>query len=174
MNEEMLRWLDAKEHEAKVRRISGDMCVEASKAGAIVTRICERFGRLGFDVKVHRRYVDEESGKVWVCIDFWCDATADVLEELALHGFHKMIDVAGKSEYSDADDPVSHRIWDLVEAQRELSDAIADGAMYAYLSSDAANKAIKAAVEKRHAAGEKLMEALEDRDSWPDPKLGQR
>jgi hypothetical protein len=29
-------------------------------------------------------------------------------------------------------------------------------------------------VKKRHAAGEKLMRALEDRDSWPDPEMGQR
>ncbi len=74
----------------------------------------------------------------------------------------------------DAEDPVSHAILDIVEAQRELSDAIADYAMYAYLSSDAAEKAIKAAVEKRHAAGERLLQALEDRDNWPEPELGQR
>ena len=65
----------------------------------------------------------------------------------------------------DAYDPVSHAILDFVEAQRELSDATA-------VSSDAANKQIKTAVQKCHAADETLMEALEDRYSWPDPDLG--
>jgi hypothetical protein len=69
----------------------------------------------------------------------------------------------------DACDPVSHAILDIVEAQRELSDAFMDDAEYGF-----DNEAIfKAAVEKRYAAGEKLMQALEDRDSWPEPKLGQ-
>lgn len=70
----------------------------------------------------------------------------------------------------DACDPVAHAILDIVEAQRELADAIAD-----YADRGVGGKAaINAAVEKRDAAGERLEEALEDRDSWPDPMLGLR
>lgn len=68
----------------------------------------------------------------------------------------------------DALDPVAHAILDIVEAQRELADAIEDDADY-----DLGGKAaIKAAVEKRDAAGERLEEALGDRDEWPNPRLG--
>jgi hypothetical protein len=69
----------------------------------------------------------------------------------------------------DACDPVSHAILDIVEAQRELADAIANFAEYG-VGGDATT--IKAAIEARHAAGEKLMQALEDRDCWPNPALG--
>jgi hypothetical protein len=66
----------------------------------------------------------------------------------------------------DALDPVAHAILDLVEAQHELADAYSDDAECG-LKVD-----FKAAVEKRHAAGKRLMQALEDRASWPDPTLG--
>jgi hypothetical protein len=70
----------------------------------------------------------------------------------------------------DCCDPVSHAILDLVEAQRELNDAVCSD-----VSGDRGGKAaIKAALARRQAAGEKLMEALEDRESWPDPLLGLR
>jgi hypothetical protein len=71
----------------------------------------------------------------------------------------------------DSEDPVSHAILDVVEAQRVLSDAISDDANYGYTSS---NAAIKEAIEKRKAAVNKLVEAVKDRDNWPDPKLGRR
>lgn len=70
----------------------------------------------------------------------------------------------------DAFDPVSHAILDIVEAQRELSDLFSDAAEYG-VGNEAA---FTAAIEKRHAAGRKLLEALENRESWPDPNLGQR
>jgi hypothetical protein len=70
----------------------------------------------------------------------------------------------------DADDPVAHAILDIVEAQRELADAIADYAGRGV----GGHAAINAAVEKRDVAGERLEGALEDRDSWPDPMLGLR
>jgi hypothetical protein len=69
----------------------------------------------------------------------------------------------------DCEDPVSHAILDVVEAQRELSDLFYDDATYG-LGSEAA---YAAAVQKRHAPGKKLMKALADRECWPDPKLGQ-
>jgi hypothetical protein len=72
----------------------------------------------------------------------------------------------------DAYDPVSHCILDLVEAQRELSDAIADDLDYGIPHTEGA--AVKAAVEKRDAAGKKLMDTLADRDCWPDPQCGRR
>jgi hypothetical protein len=68
----------------------------------------------------------------------------------------------------DSEDPVSHAILDLVEAQRELSDLFSDDAEYG-LDCEAA---FKATIKKRYAAREKLMEALADRYSWPDPDLG--
>jgi hypothetical protein len=68
----------------------------------------------------------------------------------------------------DSEDPVSHAILDVVEAQRVLSDAICPD-----VSGDrGGNAAVKAAIEKREAAVEKLVEAVEDRDNWPDPELG--
>jgi hypothetical protein len=70
----------------------------------------------------------------------------------------------------DVCDPVAHCILDLVEAQHELADLFADDAEY----SIDIEAAFTATVKKRHAAGEKLMRPLEDRDSWPDPKMGQR
>jgi hypothetical protein len=60
----------------------------------------------------------------------------------------------------DCEDPVSHAILDVVEAQRELSDAIADDVCGP--RSVGGNAAIKAAVEKRRAASERL---IEDRGS---------
>jgi hypothetical protein len=68
-----------------------------------------------------------------------------------------------------SEDPVSHAILDVVEAQREYSDAIRDDVDYGL----GGKAAIKAAFDKRNAAGEKLMQALADRDSWPDPEIGQ-
>ena len=54
----------------------------------------------------------------------------------------------------DAYDPVSHAILDVVEAQRELS-----GLFFNVVTCDGSNDKAqcKAAVEKRHAAGERLM-----------------
>jgi hypothetical protein len=68
----------------------------------------------------------------------------------------------------DAEDPVAHAILDIVEAQREVADAIYDYATYSFGS----EAAIKVAVEKRERVGENLMAALEDRDAWPNPDLG--
>ena len=70
----------------------------------------------------------------------------------------------------DVYDPVAHCILDLVEAQHELADLFADDAEYS-IDNEAA---FTAAVKKRHAAGEKLMRALADRDGWPDPAVGVR
>jgi hypothetical protein len=70
----------------------------------------------------------------------------------------------------DCCDPVAHAILGLVEAQNELADLFADAGEIGVENEDAAFKEI---IQKRHAAGERLMEALEDRDSWPDPELGQ-
>jgi hypothetical protein len=69
----------------------------------------------------------------------------------------------------DAYDPISDIILDLVEAQSELSDLFEDGEYG--LDCEAA---FKAAVDKRHDAGRRLLAALEDRNSWPDPDLGRR
>ena len=52
----------------------------------------------------------------------------------------------------DACDPVAHAILDIVEAQRELADAIADYAGRGV----GGHAAINAAVEKRDVAGERL------------------
>jgi hypothetical protein len=118
MNEEMHRWLDAKEHEAKVRRISGSMSVPANKTDAVVTYIRERFGRLGFDAKLNSHCPMARGDDI---IDVWCDAAPEVIEKLALDGFYKMIDVAtrdaagipeGACENVDFDDrsPPSSRL----------------------------------------------------------------
>jgi hypothetical protein len=58
----------------------------------------------------------------------------------------------------DCCDPVAHCIFNLVEAQNEIAGLFADNAAYA-IDNEAA---FKAAFEKRHAAGEKLMAALND------------
>jgi hypothetical protein len=71
----------------------------------------------------------------------------------------------------DCCDPVSHAILDAVEAQNELADLFDDATTTGIDNEDAE---FAAAVEKRHAAGERLMRALEDRGSWPDPELGRR
>ena len=63
-------------------------------------------------------------------------------------------------------DPVSHCILDLCEAQREIFD------LFETPPTASEEAAFKAAVKKRHAAGDRLMEALSDRDRWPDPELG--
>jgi hypothetical protein len=70
----------------------------------------------------------------------------------------------------DAADPISHLLLDLVEAQRELNDLFEPAGLHGF-SSEAA---FAAAVAKRHEASKKLLAALEDRDSWPDPDLGRR
>jgi hypothetical protein len=64
-------------------------------------------------------------------------------------------------------DPVSHAILDIVEAQNELADAFDDDAHCC--GSEAAFKAV---IEKREAAGRKLLTALVNRQHWPDPELG--
>jgi ProP effector len=69
----------------------------------------------------------------------------------------------------DAFDPVARAILDIADSQTELADAFDDDAHC--LGNEAA---FTAAVEKRYAAGRKLIVALEDRGSWPDPELGQR
>jgi hypothetical protein len=71
----------------------------------------------------------------------------------------------------DAIDPVSHILLDLVEAQSELSDLFHDAEL-ACLTVGA--DAFRAAVDKRHEAGKRLLAALEDRSRWPDPNLGKR
>jgi hypothetical protein len=63
---------------------------------------------------------------------------------------------------------VASCILDLVEAQNELNDCFDDDA-----ECHGNEAAFKAAVEKRYAAAEKLMAALENREGWPDPKLGE-
>jgi hypothetical protein len=69
----------------------------------------------------------------------------------------------------DAFDPVAHAILDVVEAQSELADAFEADA-----HDDDEEAAFKAAMEKRYDAGKRLMNALENRDGWPDPLLGLR
>ena len=70
----------------------------------------------------------------------------------------------------DCLDPVAHAILDLVEAQNELANLFDDDAAYCTGS----KAAYKAAIEKRHAAGERLMRALKEHWRWPNPELGQR
>jgi hypothetical protein len=65
--------------------------------------------------------------------------------------------------YWDAEDVVSHCILDVVEAQRELNDMFADSAEQG-LGSKAA---FKAAFAKREAAAERLLDMIQDRDTWP-------
>jgi hypothetical protein len=62
----------------------------------------------------------------------------------------------------DCCDPVANVILDLVEAQRELADAISDDADYG-VGGDAA---IKAALKKRRAAAEQLMAAIDEHEAW--------
>jgi hypothetical protein len=69
----------------------------------------------------------------------------------------------------DCVDPVAHAILDVVEAQSEISDLFADDSHN--LGNEAA---FTAAVKKRDAAIKRLLAAAEDRESWPDPELGQR
>ena len=90
----------------------------------------------------------------------------------------------------DPIDPVSHCILDLVEAQGELFDVIDDYRPDVVGCASPENEdppcvrppvrpagwsdqQIRTAIAKRHAAGERLLEVLEDRDLWPDPKLGE-
>jgi hypothetical protein len=65
----------------------------------------------------------------------------------------------------DDEDPICHRLLDLVEAQNEIADAIDDDVNYGF----GGDAAIKAAVAKRTEAACKLMAALDDRESWPEP-----
>ena len=73
----------------------------------------------------------------------------------------------------DGFDPVSHAFLDLREAQSELYFAFADE-VEAALSRASKDRQFQEAIKKRQAAGEKLTQALTDRESWPDPKLGLR
>ena len=66
----------------------------------------------------------------------------------------------------DSCDPVAHRLLDFVEAQNEIAALFLDE----YGTSTKA--AFRDAVEKRRIAGERLMQALNDRDRWPNPNLG--
>jgi hypothetical protein len=69
----------------------------------------------------------------------------------------------------DCADPVADAILDLVEAQNEFSELFAAATEEGVTNEDAE---FKMAIEKRHAAGEKFLRALVDRDAWPDPDLG--
>jgi hypothetical protein len=75
----------------------------------------------------------------------------------------------------DENDPsVSRALLDVNEAQHELSALFGDACDtcgYGSLSEDAI-KVIRAVVEKRRAARERLLRVLEDRDGWPNPRLG--
>jgi hypothetical protein len=62
----------------------------------------------------------------------------------------------------DCVDPASHAILDVVEAQRDLSDAIAEEMVYC--PPRGANAAIKAALERRERAAEKLKKVVNDRE----------
>jgi hypothetical protein len=64
----------------------------------------------------------------------------------------------------DCEDPVAHAILDVVEAQHELRDAVCADVT----GDNGSNAAIRAAIEKRLAAGDKLMAALLDYENWPD------
>ena len=70
-----------------------------------------------------------------------------------------------RSEFGhwDVEDPVSHAILDMVEAQRELSDLFYDDAMYGKCSPEA----YRAAFAKRIAVAKRLLELTENRDNWP-------
>jgi hypothetical protein len=65
----------------------------------------------------------------------------------------------------DACDPINHCLLDLVEAQNGIADAIDDYVNYGF----GGDAAIKAAVAKRTEAACKLIAALNDRESWPEP-----
>jgi hypothetical protein len=80
--------------------------------------------------------------------------------DLLRHGFGKW----------DCCDPVADIILDLVEAQTELSDLFEADGLYGCNCEEA----FKAAIQKRHAIGRRLLAALENRGSWPDPDLGRR
>jgi hypothetical protein len=58
----------------------------------------------------------------------------------------------------DCCDPVAHVILDVVEAQNELADLFADEAEFCNFDSDDAP--YRAALQKRHAAGKRLMRTL--------------
>jgi hypothetical protein len=62
----------------------------------------------------------------------------------------------------DREDPVAHAILDVVEAQNELADLFAEATTYGI---DDEEIEFKAAIKKRHAAGEQLLAALKDRDT---------
>jgi hypothetical protein len=69
----------------------------------------------------------------------------------------------------DALDPVAHAILDLAESQSEISDLFADEGEHGR----SRDGEFRAALAKRDAAGRKLLEALRQRNRWPDPELGQ-
>jgi hypothetical protein len=75
-------------------------------------------------------------------------------------------------DFLDENDPsVSRAILDVNEVQHELCALFGDACGYGSLSKDAI-EAIRATVEKRRAARERLLKMLEDRDGWPNPRLG--
>ena len=75
----------------------------------------------------------------------------------------------------DCEDPVSHAIVAVVEAQQELTDLFDDevnGGHFRNKTKDEIKALYQAALEKRVAAAEQLVEALANREAWPDPELG--
>jgi hypothetical protein len=70
----------------------------------------------------------------------------------------------------DCCDPVAAAILDVVEAQSELHSLFEPAGLRDFSCAEA----FKAAIQKRHEACKKLLAALEDRNSWPDPDLGRR
>ena len=118
--------------------------------------------------------------------------TARFKSEYEYDGFYERGDLLRpKFGLWDACDPVAEAILDLVEAQNELADLFDEaaakphpplppGTTYEQIVAGEFNDLpgeqvmFKAAVHKRHMAGEKLMHALPDRQNWPDPKLGAR
>jgi hypothetical protein len=69
----------------------------------------------------------------------------------------------------DACDPVAHTLLDVIETQNDLAKLFDLCASHPVENEDAL---FKDAIERRHAAGKKLMQALEDRNQWPNPNLG--
>jgi hypothetical protein len=76
-----------------------------------------------------------------------------------------------REKFGDWDclDPVGDAILDLVAAQNALAD-VWDETTYR----EVPDVEFAVAIEERHAAAERVMRVLNDRDSWPDPTLGQR
>jgi hypothetical protein len=70
----------------------------------------------------------------------------------------------------DACDPVAHALLDLIETQNDLAKLFDLCASHPVENQKGL---FKEAIERRHAAGEHLMAALDDRDEWPNPNLGE-